>query len=102
MIHYSCDRCKRELDPEDDLRYVVKMEIYAEMEPLDCDELEDDRDHLLELHEILERSDDAESELIGDDIYQKKRYDLCSKCYKEFIKQPVGRQPAMQLDFSPN
>ena len=27
MIRYSCDLCKRSLDSEHDLRYVVKMEI---------------------------------------------------------------------------
>ena len=33
MIRYSCDLCKRDLDPEDDLRYVVKMEVYAAFDP---------------------------------------------------------------------
>lgn len=102
MIHHTCDRCKRVLDPEEDLRYVVKMEMFAAMEPLDVDEIEDDRDHLLEIHEMLERMEDSESELIGDDVYQKKRFDLCSDCYKEFAKSPLGREPARQLDFSQN
>ncbi len=102
MIHYSCDRCKRVLNSEEDLRYVVKMEMYASMEPIDMDEVEDDRDHLLEVHEILERMEDSESDLIGDDVYQKKRFDLCSECYRDFAKCPVGREPAMHLNFSEN
>ncbi len=102
MIHYSCDRCKRVLDPEEDLRYVVKMEIYAAMEPLDVDDIEDDRDHLLEIHEILERLEDSQCDLIGDDVYQKRRHDLCCDCYKEFIKNPVGREHSVHLDFSQN
>ncbi len=102
MIHHSCDRCKRVLDPEEDLRYVVRMEIYAAMEPLDVDELEDDRDHLLEIHEMLERLDESDSDLIGDDVYQKKRFDLCSDCYKQFVKHPVGHEPAVHLGFSQN
>ena len=55
MIHYSCDRCKRILDPAEDLRYAVTIEVQAMMDPLDIDEDEDDRDHLLEIQEILER-----------------------------------------------
>ena len=47
MIHHSCDRCKRVIDPLEDLRYVVKLEVQAAMDPLDADELEDDRDYLL-------------------------------------------------------
>ena len=45
MIHYTCDLCKRELDCEDSLRYVVKMEVYAAFDPSALDEAEDDRDH---------------------------------------------------------
>ncbi|MFV1964655.1 MAG: hypothetical protein ACC628_04480 [Pirellulaceae bacterium] len=102
MIHYSCDRCKRALDPAADLRYAVMIEVQAVMDPLDVDETEDDRDHLLEIQEILERIDDAENDLIGDDIYQKSRFDLCSDCYQKFIKNPIGRETPAHLGFSQN
>ena len=52
MIHYSCDCCKRALDSED-LRYVVKMEVYAAIDPASMDDVDDDRDHLQEIQEIL-------------------------------------------------
>lgn len=99
MIHYSCDLCKRPLDSEDDLRYVVKLEVYAAFDPL---EIDDDRDHLLEIHEILERLDDATSEEIGDEVYQQLRFDLCPECRKRFLKNPLGRKAAEQFDFSKN
>jgi len=102
MIHYSCDRCKRVLDTDEDLRYVVKLEVYAALEPLDMDEVEDDRDHLLEIEEILERIDDADSECIGDDIYQKQHFDLCSDCYRKYIRNPIGRDLPVQFGFSQN
>ena len=102
MIHYSCDRCKRPLDPSEDLRYAVTIEVQAVMDPLDVDEAEDDRDHLLEIQEILERLDDAESEMIGNDIYQKRRHDLCAECYRKFIKNPLGREAPAHLGFSQN
>ena len=102
MIHYSCDRCKRLIDTEEELRYSVKLEVSAAMEPIAADDFEDDRDHLLEVHEILERLDDLEDDNIGDDIYQKKHYDLCSSCYREFIKNPLGREQPVHLGFSQN
>jgi len=102
MIRYSCDRCGKDLDSETDLRYVVKMEIYAAVEPLCEADLEDDRDHLLEIHEILERMDDAENEAIGNDVYQTVRKDLCCDCYKKFIRNPLGRERLTQLGFSQN
>lgn len=101
MIHYSCDRCKRSLDAEDDLRYVVRIEICAALQPFPVDETEDDRDHLLEIQEILERLDDQESDEIGEDVYQRRRFDLCADCYRQYVQNPLGRELA-QFGFSSN
>jgi hypothetical protein len=103
MIHYSCDRCGRPIEPQDELRYIVRIEVEVVMAPIDGDVVEDDdRDHLMELHEILERADDAADPAIGDDVYQRRRYDLCCECHRKFIRNPVGKDSAKQLDFSNN
>ena len=102
MIHYSCDLCKRPLDPEDDLRYVVKLEVYAACDPMELDDTADDRDNLQEIHEILEQIDDAADPRIGDDVYQQLRFDLCPECRKKFLKNPLGRKSSEQFDFSKN
>ena len=59
MIRYSCDLCRRELDPQDDLRYVVKMEVYAAFDPAAADAEDEDRDHLEEIQDILEGLEDS-------------------------------------------
>jgi hypothetical protein len=100
MIHYSCDLCKREIEPEHDLRYVVKMEIFAAIDPAPA-ETEDDRDNLLEIQDILQRMEDSEDEQIGDDVYQTLRFDLCPECRKKFLKNPLARE-VKQFDFSQN
>ena len=90
------------IDPDDQLRYVVKIEACAAMDPVETDEPDDDRDHLLEVQEILERLDDEATAAIGEDVYQKRRYDLCSDCYRQFRRNPLGREIPAQLGFSPN
>jgi hypothetical protein len=100
MIHYSCDSCKRPLDPEDDLRYVVKLEVYAAFDPVQHED--DDCDQLQDLSDILERVGDATSPEIGDDVYQQMRFDLCPECRKKFLKNPLGRMTTEQFDFSKN
>jgi hypothetical protein len=102
MIHYSCDRCKRVLDSQNDLRYVVRLEVQAVMDPLNDCESDDDRDHLMEIEEILERVDDEQCDSIGEEIYQKRRYDLCSECYRKFVQNPLGREAKASLGFSQN
>ncbi|HZZ73445.1 MAG TPA: hypothetical protein VFE24_14420 [Pirellulales bacterium] len=101
MIHYCCDLCKREIEPEQELRYVVKIEIYAALDGVQDAADDDDRDNLLEIQDILERLDDAESDQIGDDVYQTVRFDLCPECRKKFVKNPLGRE-IKQFDFSQN
>lgn len=101
MINYSCDLCRRPLDPENELRYVVKLEVYAAFDPAALDDAEDDRDSLQDLHEILERVDDVACEQIGDDVYQQMRFDLCPECRKKFVKNPLGRK-AEKPNFSCN
>jgi hypothetical protein len=65
-------------------------------------ELDEDRDHLEEIQDILERLDDAESDEIGDDVYQQRRFDLCTECRKRFLHNPFGRGVTTSLNFSEN
>jgi len=99
MIHFTCDRCKRVIDPEQELRYVVRMEIEAVMDPIHEHEPQDDRDHLLEIDEILERVDGDEA---ADQAYHKRRYDLCPQCYRKFSANPLSREKKTTLGFSHN
>jgi hypothetical protein len=101
MIHYSCDCCKRSLDSED-LRYVVKMEVYAALDPAPLDDADNDRDHLQEIQEILQCSEDAADDQIGSDVYQQLRFDLCPECRKRFLKNPLARELSGKFDFSKN
>jgi len=103
MIHYNCDVCKRTLDAEQDLRYVVRMEVYAALGD-GTSSIDGDRDHLEEIHEILERVDDLDTSEgpLGEEVYQQLRFDLCSECRQKFLRDPLGRRWAAQLDFSKN
>ena len=101
MIHFTCDCCKRPIDSENGVRYIVRLEVYASLDPAE-DELNDDRDHLLEIHDILENLEDDESEQIGDEVYHHVRYDLCSDCRRRFVKNPLGQPASQQFDFSQN
>ena len=100
MIHYSCDRCGKNIDPEMEVRYVLRIEVQASCEtPLSE---EDDRDHLLEIEEILERLEDAESDAISEEVYHRRKHDLCSCCYQEYKRNPLAMEPQIPIGFSDN
>jgi hypothetical protein len=99
MIHFNCDACKRALG-SDELRYVVRMEVYTALGTNGA-EIDDDRDHLQEIHEYLERLDES-CEQLDDEACQQLRFDLCEECRKNFLRDPLGRRINQPLDFSKN
>ncbi len=101
MLHYTCDCCKRLINPERELRYVVRVEVYAALDAAD-DDGDDERDHLQEIQDILERLDDADDDQISDDVYHQKRFDLCGECRNRYVKNPLGRLAMQELGFSQN
>jgi hypothetical protein len=99
MIHYTCDLCKRPLDPTRDLRYVVRIEISAAFDPV-VNEEEDDRDYLEEIQDMLEHLEHDPNTEISEEVYQELRFDLCPECRKRFCKNPLGKPAAKILDYS--
>ena len=101
MIHYSCDMCKCELDRKHDVTYVVRMEVYPAPNEADAG-IDNDRDHLEDIQEVLERFDEFESDgvLPETDAYQKHRLDLCRSCCDSLMREALGRRGASQFDFS--
>jgi len=102
MIHYSCDRCKRMIDPAQEIRHVVRVEVQTILEPLPTGELDDDRDHLLEIDELLDGLDLDDEDLLPDDVPQQLRFDLCTDCYRKYIQDPLGVGSSLRVGFSSN
>ncbi|MCC9604125.1 hypothetical protein LOC67_26530 [Stieleria sp. JC731] len=113
MIHYTCDRCKRTIDSETELRYVVEIEIRA----ASCTDAnasfhdvsdDDDVDHLAELHDQLQREFNPEHDAVLDScedddcIDTTEQYDLCQQCHDAFASNPLGRDMPVGLGFSNN
>lgn len=105
MLHYSCDLCKRSIDPHSHVRHVVKIEVFQALDDeqaCDCDAAgaAEEADHLEEMEDMLERLDDTAALL--DAETQSFRFDLCDECRRRFLRNPLGVKPGKQLDFSNN
>ena len=103
MIRYSCDCCKRELDPDMDVRYVIKLEAFPAFEPPPVeDDSAEDRDHLQEIQQVIAALEDSADEPTGEDVYRQMTYDLCPECHRRFVRNPLGRETIPALEFSNN
>jgi len=108
MIHYNCDMCGKLLVPEEDDRYVVKIEIYAACDSMEVD---DDDDLIDDFEEDDEEEEEEEEEEEVDNIdpekmdgveYKTFRYDLCSKCHSRYMQDPLSINPIRRGRFSEN
>jgi len=104
MIHYNCDMCGKSLVPEEDDRYVVKIEIYAA-----CDSMEVDDDDLIDDVEEDDEEEEEEEEVDNIDLeemdgveYKTFRYDLCSKCHSRYMQDPLSINSIRRGRFSEN
>lgn len=101
MIHYTCDRCQKPIDTAVELRYQV--DVVAQV-VLDGPEFggDEERDHLMEVDELLQRVDDEQCEQLCQELYQSRRFDLCCRCYQLYILDPLGTDAQVQVEFSNN
>jgi len=102
MIRYSCDMCHRELDPTDDVRYIIKIDVSAALDPQACDEPDDDRDHLSEINDLLQHLENSDPEASTEADTQQLHFDLCPDCRRKFLKNLLSNETSTQFDFSEN
>lgn len=102
MIHYTCDRCKRPIDPAHHTHYIVEIDIQAALDEPGC-EMDDDIDQLGILHQSLEGVPGELDDESGEAQCHHGRYDLCSECRDQLLKNPLGnREAALAFSFSNN
>lgn len=99
MLHFSCDVCGLHLNER---RFVVKLEVFPAFDPDQIGEEDLDADHLSEIAQILEHSEETGSDPVEDCGPKEFRFDLCPNCHRKFVKDPLGRDAFRRLNFSKN
>jgi len=98
--------CGKSLVPEEDDRYVVKIEIYAACDSMEIDDDEDLIDDFEEdddEEEVEEEDvDNLDAEEIDGVEYKTFRYDLCSKCHSRYMQDPLSINSIRRGRFSEN
>ena len=99
MIHYTCDRCQRRIETDQETLYQLRIEIsvVAPPEPaLDADEQA--AREFLEIDETIDDLNPAPSESEEADPLS---FDLCHECFTRYSQDPLSLN-ANELGFSKN
>ena len=90
-IRYACDRCGRQLEPDDPGRFVVKVEVFAAADPLTITEEDLKRDHRAEIARLIDQLERMDPDEVEDQVYRSFRFDLCRQCHEAYIRSPIQR-----------
>ena len=100
MMHFTCDRCGKDLTTAQTDHFVVKVEAFAAFDPDRVKDEDLDEDHLEVLAGVLaEHPDPADLDLSQS---RELRFDLCPACHRKFLRDPLGRESLRALKFSKN
>ena len=102
MVHYTCDMCGKALLLDEDVRYVVKIEVYAAYDPMEVTEEEIDEDHTEELNQLCESLENADEREVEEQVYKTFRFDLCAGCHERYLKDPLGLLAKKRVRYSDN
>ena len=102
MLRVTCDLCGKDLRPNEDHHYGVKIEAYAAHDPAELTEADLDEDHMEALGQALRELEENETSPDLVEPHKNFRFDLCSDCHKKFVQNPLAKEVAQKFDFSKN
>ena len=110
MLHITCDLCGKELRAGED-HYVLKMEVYAALDPAELTEADLDEDHMEAVSQLLRDAEESDADLDDPEPASRRlRFDLCPDCRKRYLRDPLrkevaaagGKESSPKFDFSEN
>ncbi len=90
MIRYRCDGCGLDLRSDSSDHFILKAESFAAAGRLEFTEEELGRDHAQEMRRVIAELALQSPDEIEDQVYRSLRFDLCPKCHRGFLLNPLG------------
>ncbi len=102
MIHFSCDLCGRPLLADEDVRYVVKSQVFAACDPMELTRADLERDDAAEMRKLLDQMAETDARTLEAQVFKQLRFDLCQACRDRYLEDPLMRTVRHRLDVREN
>jgi len=89
MQKMTCDRCGKLLLIDESVRYEVVIEVKSAYDPMEITISDLARDKKAEIKHLINRIADADPQELADQVYKRFIFDLCPKCQREYIRNPI-------------
>lgn len=94
MDGISCDICDKPLLVDEDVRFVVDIQVYAAYDPMELTQEDLAKDRGEEIKALLRRTATMDAQELEDGVHKRLRFDLCPECRKTYLKHPLPRAAA--------
>ncbi len=91
MDGLTCDICKCGLLIDSDVRYEVKIEVKCAYDPMEITDEDLARDSAAEMKRLMEQMKGMTEQEAMDQVYRAFRFDLCPRCQRAYITDPLRR-----------
>ena len=91
MMRLTCDLCGKTLLIDEDVRYIVNIEVFAAYDPMELTEEDLRKDYRKELQDLVRRLEEMDPQKAQDSVYRKFEFQLCPKCQRKYLEDPLGR-----------
>ena len=85
-----CDKCDATLLADSDVRYLVRIEVFAAYDPLEITRQDLERDFETEMRDLIASMESRDGGELEDEVYKRSQFDLCPDCQKAFLNDPLG------------
>jgi hypothetical protein len=93
MDRLTCDLCGNGLLLDGEVRYEVKIDVTCAYDPMELTSEDLARDHASDLKNLVESMKSLSEEDAMDQVHRAFRFDLCGRCQKEYLRNPLRRVP---------
>ncbi len=87
-----CDICGKALLIDEDVRYLLRIEVFAAYDPLELTKEDLQKATREEIGRLIEKMRDMSPEELEDSVYKKFAFQLCPVCQRRYIKDPLRLQ----------
>ena len=89
MKYYICDMCGGRIERKE-LRYVLKMNIFAAYDTLEIELTDLEKDYEDEIGKLIEKMEGMDPKQLEEDVFKQFTFDLCRRCQQKLIRNPLG------------
>ena len=92
MNGITCDMCGNELLIDEDVRYISEIQVYAAYDPLEITASDLKKDFRGAISELIKKMKRLCPKKAQNSVYKAFSFDLCCKCQRKYIKEPLGKE----------